>query len=131
MNGSCACRAIEYEIDTLDSPIGHCHCITCRKTHASAYTSTAGVNREHFRWVKGQELLSSFESSPRKLRHFCSRCGSHIVAERLNQPQLILRVATLDDDPKSRPTMHIWRSHDVPWLSDDQLPSYQEWQPGR
>jgi hypothetical protein len=132
MKGSCACRRIEYEIDQLDMPIGHCHCVTCRKTHAAAFTTTAGVNRVHFRWLKGEENLTSFESSPGKLRHFCSTCGSHLVAERPNQPHVILRVATLDDDPALRPTMHIWRSQDASWLQDEgNVPSYQEWQPGR
>ena len=82
-----------------------------------ACRATAGVMREHFRWVKGLDKLSSFESSPGKLRHFCSQCGSHLVAERLAQPHVIVRVATLDDDPQMTPQAHIWTSHDVPWLA--------------
>jgi hypothetical protein len=131
LKGSCACHAIEYEVDQLDMPIGHCHCVTCRKVHASAYTTTAGVNRDHFRWLKGEASLSSYESSPGKIRYFCSRCGSHLVAERLNQPHIILRVATLDEDPNAKPVMHIWLSHGVPWLENEAVPSYQEWPPGR
>ena len=76
--------------------------------------------------------MSSFESSPGKLRHFCSVCGSHLVAERIAQPHVIVRVATLDEDPGTKPTLHIWCSHDVPWLLDDKdVQSYEEWQPGR
>lgn len=132
MKGSCLCGAIEYEIDQLDMPISHCHCRTCRKAHAAAFSSTAGVMREHFRWLKGQEKLSAFESSPGKLRYFCSVCASHLMAERPAQPHVIVRVATLDEDPNSKPTMHIWCSHDVPWLQDDENVSfYQEWQSGR
>ena len=113
-------------------PIGHCHCGTCRKAHAAAYAPTAGVMREHFRWTAGEERLSAFESSPGKLRRFCSVCGTHLLAERPAQPHVILRVATLDDDPGGRPTMHIWTSHDAPWLTDgDDVPRYLEWQPGR
>ncbi|MBI3898945.1 MAG: GFA family protein [Gammaproteobacteria bacterium] len=132
MKGSCLCGAIEYEIDQLDMPIDHCHCRTCRKAHAAAFASTAGVNREHFRWLKGEKELTIFESSPGKFRHFCSVCGSHLVAERSAQRHVIVRVATLDEDPISRPAMHIWRSHDVPWLQDESaVQSYQEWQPNR
>ena len=47
--GSCACGAVRYEIDQLDTPIGHCHCTTCRKTQAASFVSTARVNRDHFR----------------------------------------------------------------------------------
>jgi ADP-ribosyl-[dinitrogen reductase] hydrolase len=70
-------------------------------------------------------------SSPGKLRHFCSVCGSHLVAERLGQPHVIVRIATLDEDPGVRPVMHIWTSHDVPWLEYEAMPAYEEWQPGR
>ncbi len=48
LHGSCLCKAIEYELDGLDMPISHCHCHTCRKAHAAAFASTAGVMREHF-----------------------------------------------------------------------------------
>lgn len=131
MNGSCLCGSIEYQVAEI-GPTVHCHCRTCRKAHAAAFASTARVTREQFRWLKGEEDLSSFESSPGKLRHFCSVCGSHIVAERKGQAHLILRVATLDDDPATRPSMHIWRSQDVAWLQDQgETPSYSEWQPGR
>ena len=130
--GSCLCGAVRYEIDGLDMPVGHCHCTTCRKAHASAFTTTAGVLREHFRWIAGEDLLRDYESSAGKLRRFCSVCGTHLVAERPAQPHVILRVATLDQDPGQRPAMHIWTSHDVPWLSDDgEVPRYPEWQPGR
>lgn len=116
MRGSCLCRSITYEADAIDGPIGHCHCATCRKAHAAAFATTARVNRNHFRWLTGESLLSSFESSPGKLRHFCRRCGTHLVAERPAESQVILRIATLDDDPGKRPVAHIWTSHDVPWL---------------
>ena len=130
MKGSCLCGAIVYEIDQLDMPISHCHCRTCRKVHAAAFVPTAGVKREHFRWLKGEDKLATFESSPGKLRHFCSSCGSHLVAERAAQAHVIVRVATLDEDPGAKPVMHIWCSHDVPWLQDSKdTPFYPEWQP--
>jgi hypothetical protein len=128
MKGSCLCGTIEYEVSSIDMPIIFCHCTTCRKAHAAPFAPTAGVLREHFRWLRGEEKLSSFESSEGKLRHFCSVCGSHLVAERPNQPHVILRVATLDEDPGQRPEAHIWTSHDVEWLDADGIPSYREWQ---
>lgn len=126
MKGSCLCGRIAYELDQL-GPIGHCHCKTCRKAHAAAYASTARVNREHFRWLSGEEFLGAFESTPGKLRRFCTRCGSHLMAEWLDKPQVIVRVATLDDDPGTTPQAHIWTSHDVPWLKADDIARFSEW----
>ncbi|MDN3525603.1 GFA family protein [Halomonas sabkhae] len=132
MKGSCLCGVVTYEVDRLDMPIGHCHCRTCQKAHAAAFATTAGVERPHFRWTSGEDGLSCYASSPGKRRWFCSACGTHLMAERTGQPHVILRVATLDEDPGERPVQHIWRSHDLPWLTfDDSQPSYDEWPPGR
>ncbi|MBB3232624.1 GFA family protein [Halomonas stenophila] len=132
MKGSCLCGAVTYEVDRLDMPIGHCHCRTCQKAHAAAFATTAGVERRHFRWTADERHLSHYESSPGKRRWFCSLCGTHLMAERAGQPHVILRVATLDEDPGERPALHIWRSHEVPWLAHDEaLPSYKAWPPGR
>ncbi len=124
MKGSCLCGTIVYEADRLDMPILHCHCTTCRKAHAAPFAPTAGVYREHFRWLKGEEELSFYESSPGKLRYFCSVCGSHLVASRASQPHVVLRVATLDETPQADSQAHIWVSQDVSWLEYEALPSY-------
>lgn len=122
VQGSCLCRSVQYEIDELASPIGFCHCHTCRKAHAAAAAPTARVRRDNFRWLAGSEFVRNYESSPGKTRHFCGECGSHIVAMRTGQEEYILRVATLDDDPVLRPVIHIWTAHDVPWLAGENLP---------
>lgn len=127
ITGSCLCGSVAYRVARLAGPIVHCHCQTCRKAHASAFSSTARVNREDFSWLQGEDQLVSFESSPGKVRRFCMRCGAHLVAEREGDPQLILRVATLDQDPGARPVAAIWRSHDVAWLQDGpELASFDE-----
>jgi hypothetical protein len=132
LKGSCLCGSVRYEIDQLDTPIGHCHCTTCRKAHAASFASTARVNREHFRLLSGHDKLSAFESSPGRFRRFCPRCGSHILAERLEDPHVVLRVATLDDDPGVRPVVHIFIADAVPWLDEgDDLPRYLERPPRR
>ncbi|KTC63534.1 aldehyde-activating protein [Pseudomonas fluorescens ABAC62] len=127
LNGSCFCKGVRYQIATLDMPISHCHCNTCRKIHAAPFVATAGVLREHFCWMQGEELLASFESSAGKFRHFCTRCGSHLMAERPQHAHVIVRVATLDDDPGVGPTSHIWTAHDVPWLAYEGVESWPEW----
>ncbi|WP_093164156.1 GFA family protein [Variovorax sp. YR216] len=131
MKGSCLCGHLVYEVDQLDGPIVHCHCKTCRKAHAAAFASTARVMRNHFRWIQGEDALGSHESSPGKRRFFCTRCGTHLVAERAEQAHVILRVGSLDEDPGIAPTTHIWTSHDVPWLAGDEGARFAEWQPDR
>ena len=49
---------------------------------AAAFATIAGVKREHFRWTKGEDRLTTYASSPGKIRWFCSTCGAHLIAER-------------------------------------------------
>lgn len=74
-----------------------------------------------------RRLLSSFESSPGKLRRFCTRCGSHIVADRPNQPNVLLRLGCLDTPVTDRPKPHMWRSEAASWYDPgDVLPEFPE-----
>ncbi len=130
MRGSCLCQAIVYEVSRLDSPIEHCSCRTCRKANAAAFNTSAAVKHEHFKWVNGQELLTGFKSLSAKVRYFCSQCGTQLVAQLENMDHVILRVATLDDDPGVTPKCQIWASHEVPWLGyGKQIVAYAEWDP--
>jgi hypothetical protein len=127
LRGSCLCGQVAYEVDAALGPIVHCHCETCRKTHGSAFSSLSNVPRDRFRWTKGREILSSFESSPGKVRHFCSKCGSHIVAERTARDTVLLRLGCLDSTVPERAAIHIWRSDGASWYDPkDQLPEFAE-----
>jgi hypothetical protein len=130
LTGSCLCGNVAYEADAAPGPIVHCHCITCRKTHGSAFSTVSNVPRDRFRWTKGESLLRGFESSPGKTRYFCSQCGSHIVAERADRDTILLRMGCLDTEIADRPRMHIWRSDGASWFDPkDQLPEWPEGTP--
>lgn len=130
MRGSCLCQAIQYEVDELAGGIQHCSCRTCRKAHAAAFNSSAAVRPARFRWIKGHALLSFFESSPVKRRYFCSKCGTHLIAMLTTTENLLVRVATLDEDPGVPADCHIWVSQEVGWLRyGPPLPAYPEWGP--
>ncbi|MFZ1107042.1 MAG: GFA family protein [Rhodomicrobium sp.] len=132
VKGSCLCGAVKYEIDGLDSSIRHCHCRTCRKAQGAAFNTAAQVARGRFRWIEGEDKLTSYESSPGKFRRFCSICGSPIVSEHPGLPHVTVRIATLDEHPGARPAERIWLSHAAPWLEDaDAIARYDEWYPGR
>jgi hypothetical protein len=117
------CGSVAYEVDAAAGPIIHCNCQICRKAHATAFSSISAVPRESFRWTRGKEILASYESSPGKFRRFCAKCGSHIVAERVGQRTVMLRLGCLDTAITDRPKAHIWRSEAATWFDPkDQLP---------
>ncbi|MGD0144932.1 MAG: GFA family protein [Rhizomicrobium sp.] len=127
LTGHCACGRVRYEADADLRSIIHCHCETCRRTHGAAFSSVASVPRERFRWVAGEELLSSFESSPGKFRRFCSCCGSHLFAERIASPHVMLRLGCLDGHEKPQVLGHIWRSDAASWYDPKEMvPEFAE-----
>ncbi len=132
--GSCMCGGVTYEIHEKIGEITHCHCTTCRKAHGSAFSSVAAVQIDDFKFISGENLIKCYQSSPDKVRCFCSNCGSHIYAHRENHKHYILRLGTLDDDPVVRPTSHIWISLKAPWYEiekDCKLPQFKEWPDNR
>ena len=122
LEGSCLCGAIRYRTSGL-SPIGHCHCETCRKAHSSAFSSVARVSRDRFRWTQGEQELSSYQSSSGKHRYFCRHCGSQLAAAWEDEDELILRLGCLDSDPGARAMAHVWTSDKAAWFEiSDSLP---------
>ena len=124
--GSCFCGAVAYRAENV-GPAGHCHCRTCQKTHSSAFATTARAPRAGFAWTKGEDVVAYIESTPGKRRHFCPKCGSHLMAEWADQDAVILRVASLDTPLPAKPVVHIWTSHQAPFFEfDDGLPRLPE-----
>jgi hypothetical protein len=134
MKGSCLCGAVVYEatLPTDGLHIGFCSCPSCRKAHAAPFNAYASLPRENFRWLRGQDRTRIYESSPGKNRHFCSVCGSQLIAEHPGESNVLLRVALLDDDPAARPVEHIFLGQKVPWC-DWEVPGiarHDAWGPG-
>lgn len=128
LEGSCLCGEVTYQVDCEPQPYVHCHCRTCRKAHGSAFSSVMGVPKAKFKWTKGEENLSHFESSPGKVRCFCQLCGSQIIAQRKNTDLVLLRMGCLDTEFEDRANLHIWRSDSASWY--DPAVSFKEIEKG-
>ncbi len=126
VEGSYFCGAIAYRAENV-GPAGHCHCRTCQKIHSAAFATTARAPRAGFAWTKGVDLVTHIESTPGKRRHFGPKCGSHLMAEWVDQDAVILRVASLDTPLPSKPVVHIWTSHQAAFFDfEDALPRLPE-----
>lgn len=121
LTGSCLCGAVAYEAEAELDGIIHCHCETCRKAHGSAFSSIGAVPKDRFRWVRGEDLLGAYDSSPGKTRRFCSHCGSQLIAEREGGDQVMLRLGCLDTPVKVERQWHIWRSDAASWYDPEEV----------
>lgn len=114
IHGSCLCGSAKYTISGGMSDIVHCHCRTCRKAHGGAFSSVASVPLNHFS-LEHAAPLGSYESSPGKVRYFCSTCGTQLYAQREDQDHIILRLGSIDSDLSSKEYAHIWLSEKATW----------------
>ena len=124
LRGSCLCGSIRYEIRGDLLGMYHCHCETCRKASGASFATNIAVPAESFAVVEGEELLTAYESSPKKHRRFCSRCGSPIYSFGESTKFMVsVRSGTLDDDPVLRPTAHGYVASKAAWTEiTDALP---------
>ena len=73
------------------------------------------VRTGDLRWVRGEELIRFYESSPGEHRGFCSACGSNIFTKFEARPhELGLALGILDDDPGNRPACHVFVGSKAP-----------------
>jgi hypothetical protein len=104
-----------------------CHCSMCRKAHGSAFRARGRVRTADLRWMRGEDLVRFYESSPGEHRGFCSVCGSNIFtkfSERRHEVGLALGI--LDDDPGNRPVCHVFVGSKASWHEiTDALPQHE------
>lgn len=129
--GSCLCRNVRYELRGELGEFGYCHCKSCQKASGSEHAANAPVARSDFVLLQGADTLRQFESSPGKLRVFCSGCGSPIYAYLAATPEVLrVRLGTLDTPFNQKPKAHFWVSERATWAPiADAIPQFPEWAP--
>jgi hypothetical protein len=127
MKGSCACGGIEYELSDNLFAANHCHCSICRKIHGSAFATFAHAKAENFRWLRGEDLITSYKSSENNLRNFCRVCGANVPSVFPKTNHVRIPMGTLDDDAGIKPSVHIFVADKVSWFEiTDSLSQYTE-----
>ncbi len=136
LRGGCQCGAVVFEIDGPLMGVGHCHCGACRRAQGAAFRTRARVKRSDFRWVAGEGLVRSHQTSPGFHRGFCGQCGSPVVNWNTGESEYGQRnpasletygiaVASLEGDPGVRPGFHCFVAFKAPWFEiTDGLPQF-------
>jgi hypothetical protein len=76
IHGSCLCGSVRYDLDGPFEVMSHCQCSMCRRHHGAAFATFVSVPLSGFRWVAGENEISTFQSSNYGKRTFCGKCGS-------------------------------------------------------
>lgn len=103
----------------------HCHCESCRRSHAAAFVTWTAVAEAAFAVDAGADLLVAFASSPGVTRSFCGRCGTQLVCRMAGVDRVYVPVAALDriDRPVAG---HVSYEERAPWLASvETLPCFR------
>jgi len=131
VKGSCLCGAVGYELHGDLGPMAHCHCSMCRKHHGASFGTYIGVDPSGFRWIRGEESVTRYESSPGVHRGFCRTCGSSLPIPDPAASKPFVPAGTLDDDPGQRPAAHIFVGSKAAWYEiRDDLAQFEGYPPG-
>lgn len=120
MRAKCLCGQVEFEIVGPTPKLYQCHCSLCRKQGGSASNTATVVPAENFRWLTGQEHISSWVKESGFRSDFCSRCGSPVPNPLRNTPYFWVPAGLLDDDGRLEIGAHLFVGSKASW---DTIPS--------
>lgn len=134
VKGSCLCGEVSYEITPPFKSFRYCHCPRCRKHTGSAHASNLFVAPDHYRWVKGEDVVSQFNLPDARsfARCFCTKCGSPVPHHSRRGNYVVVPAGSLDDDPHILPECSIFWDFRAPWFKDfDDIPKFAEYPPDK
>lgn len=120
IEGGCNCGAVRYRAEGDPIVVAQCHCRNCQRQSGSAFSVNLLFKGDS---VSAEGELTTYDDSDTfsgnsVLRKFCGRCGSPIFSEPTDGKGLmIVKAGTLDDPSAFVPTVSVWTSTALPWVT--------------
>ncbi|MFC1233948.1 GFA family protein [Vibrio sp. F74] len=126
ITGECFCGDIKYQVDGILYDARSCHCSRCRKAFSAQASAYALVNQSEFKWLSGEELLSSYIGQHGFGLQFCSKCGSTLTGVFKDEVHGVT-LGCVNGDPKVQLSRHIFVGSKASWeVIADGVPQYDE-----
>lgn len=108
--GGCLCGRVTYRLAGAPLLTAICHCTHCQKQSGSAFSVNHVVRRSDLTVTGEMGLFEDRGESGNVIqRRFCKACGSAIVTEPIDNPDIAyLKAGTLDDKTRILPTVQVW-----------------------
>ncbi len=122
IDGNCLCGHVTYEAEIDPERVIICHCTDCQTHSGTAYGVVAGIVDEKFRLLSG--ALKTYEkiadSGTVRALTFCPECGTRIHAKTVGEGSSFfgLRVGTVRQRDKLKPSLQAWCQSQQDWVSD-------------
>jgi hypothetical protein len=126
ITGECFCGEIRYEVNGDLRDARSCHCSRCRKAFSSQASAYALVDSQEFKWLSGENLLTSYPGADGFGLQFCSRCGSTLCGIFDNAIHGIT-LGCVNGDPGIELGRHIYVGSKARWeVISEGVPCYLE-----
>ncbi len=103
--GTCFCGAVTLEVEGAPEAMGYCHCRSCRSW-------SGGPVNAFTLWKPGQVHLTSgvdlatFQKTEISQRHYCAKCGGHVMTTHPTLDLIDVYAATIPTLPFV-PSVHV------------------------
>lgn len=119
--GGCACGAVRLTARGSPRRVGLCHCMMCRKAHASAFNPFVVFAAADVEIIGD---LQGWESSPGHERHFCPKCGSRVAMRMRGTDEIEVSLGSFDAVGILAPDYESWIVRREPWLGSLDIPQH-------
>jgi hypothetical protein len=119
VSGGCLCGQVRYSARTARARAMVCHCRDCQKQSGSAFSVLLALPAADLS-LRGElrSFTSTADSGRAVQRRFCPDCGSPVLTESPDRPELaFVKAGTLDDPSWLKPRVHIWCRSAQPWVA--------------
>ena len=114
--GGCSCGAIRYLVTGAPDQIVVCHCADCRRAAGAQSVAWLILPITGFKIVQGTP--SSYRSSGKVTRRFCSNCESTLTYQNDDFPERMdVTIGSLDDPELFVPTRAVFEKHKISWAA--------------
>ena len=104
--GECFCGAVHVEVTGEPEGMGYCHCQSCRSWSGGPVNAFSLWKPDAVRVTAGSEHLATFSKTPASERHYCKKCGGHLMTNHPGLQLVDVFTATLPE-LDFKPGLHI------------------------
>lgn len=123
VTGGCLCGAVRYESTQPPTMGAHCHCSRCRKAYGGLFSTALRFPVSTFRFMNGEPKY--YRSSNVGKLGFCSECGSPLVFVYDANPNLWVKLGSLDHPNDWPMTKDASWGHATHWHTDTKISWYE------
>ncbi len=114
LSGGCQCGSIRFTCDLPPENVHVCHCRMCQKAVGGPFAVICPVLKSHFRVTRG--AFAWFQSSALARRGFCKDCGTPMIFDYPEFPDIGVLAGCFDEPGRVPPVVQYGNESRVTWF---------------